>query len=452
METDSCGSWPEERAMRATGSRFRSHALRGRVVFGACWTCFAVLSSLVLLSVPAAADQRIVNGVLTNDFPTTGSLLLGNDPDTAFQRCTGTMIGCETFLTAAHCICDGTGASCASGQPDEPDPSDYLVFLQHGGFFSVSSIALRSDYSFPVADVAVLKLGAPVNGISPSEINTTSSPAASSSGTIVGFGRTGDPNFDYGIKQTGSVTTVACSGGISNTTSVCWSFTAPIGPPGDDSNSCNGDSGGPLFIDLGAGDVVAGVTSGGTSASCNEPDLAYDANVYHYRTWVNSEGGADLANATCGSRAQVESSDVDVHGFDGTLSAGKPTGTHSFTVDPGAEHLIVSMNGSEETSNDFDLYVKFASPPTPFDFDCAAFGTNSWASCEFPSPSAGSWHVLADRFDGAGTYQVTGTVFNPITTAPPTVPALPPWGGAVLAVSLAGAGAQLARRGAVSRS
>jgi len=403
------------------------------------------LAALALLAGPAGAQQRIVNGVLTNGFPTTGSMLLGNDPDTATQWCTGTLIGCETFLTAAHCVCDGTGASCASGQPDEPDPNAYLVFLQHAGFFTVSSIALRSDFDFPVADVAILKLGSAVNGISPSRINTTSSPAASSAGTIVGFGRTGDPNFDYGIKQTGAVSTVACSGGISNTTSVCWSFTAPVGPPGDDSNSCNGDSGGPLFIDMGSGDVVAGVTSGGTSASCNEPDLAYDANVYHYRTWVQTEGGADLANTSCGSRAQVESADVDVHGFDGTLSAGKPTGTHSFSVASGAEHLIVTMNASEESGNDFDLYVKFGAPPITGDYDCRAFGTNSWGSCEFASPSAGTWHVLANRYSGDGTYQVTATVFNPITTPPPQVPALPPWGGAALVLALAAAGARAAR-------
>jgi hypothetical protein len=431
--------------MPCTGDRDRSRAIDTCWGTRADWPVLALWVSVILLASSAAAEQRIVNGVLTNDFPTTGSLLMGNNPESADQWCTGTLIGCETFLTAAHCICDGTGASCASGQPDEPDPNDYLVFLQHGGFFTVSSVALRSDYDFPVADIAVLKLGSPVDGISPSEINTNSSPAASSSGTIVGFGRTGDPNFDFGIKQRGSVSTVACSGGISNTTSLCWSFTAPIGPPGDDSNSCNGDSGGPLLIDLGAGDVIAGVTSGGTSASCNEPDLAYDANVFHYRAWVEGEGGADLANTSCGGRAQVESADVDVHGFDGTLSAGKPTGTHSFTVDPGAEHLIVTMNGSEETSNDFDLYVKFGAPPTTIDFDCRVFGSKSWGSCEFPTPLAGTWHVLANRFNGTGTYQVTGTVFNPITLPPPTIPVLPPWGGVVLFLVLAGGGARFAR-------
>jgi hypothetical protein len=366
-----------------------------------------------------------VNGLLTSGYPSAGALLFGNDPDTAYEWCTGTMIGCETFLTAAHCICNGTGASCASGQPDEPNPGDYLVFLQHGGFYTVSSIALRSDFDFPAADVAVLKLGSATNGIAPTPINTTATPSAGSSGTIVGFGRTGDPNFDYGTKRYGAVTTASCSGSISNTTSVCWNFTSPIGPAGDDSNSCNGDSGGPLFVDMGAGDVVAGVTSGGTSSSCNAPDASYDANVYHYNSWVQTEGGVDLANTSCGSRAQVESPDVDVYGFSGTLSAGKPTGSHSFSVAAGAEHLIV--------------------------YDCRSFGTNSWGSCEFPSPAAGTWYVLADRYTGDGTYQVTATVFNPITPTPPTIPALPAWGGAALAAALAAAGRMRIRRPARAR-
>ena len=79
--------------------------------------------------------------------------------------CSGTLIGCQTFLTAGHCVAD------------DLNPAHYTVFLQHAGFFSVTSIALHPDFDFPVGDVAVLSLGAAINGIRPTPINTTAAPA-----------------------------------------------------------------------------------------------------------------------------------------------------------------------------------------------------------------------------------------------------------------------------------
>ena len=153
------------------------------------------LSGLCLaIAVPAGAGDasgirpRIVNGVLTPAFPTVGALLNPADLDTGSVGCSGTLIGCETFLTAAHCVCPSELAPCIG--PDAPDPSTMGVFFQHAGFFSVTSIALRPDFDFPVGDVAVLKLGTPVTGIAPTPIDTLG-PACGTTGTIVGFGRSG---------------------------------------------------------------------------------------------------------------------------------------------------------------------------------------------------------------------------------------------------------------------
>jgi hypothetical protein len=89
------------------------------------------------------------------------------------------MIGCETFLTAAHCFCPPpkTGDQC---QGDAlPPAADYVVFLQHGGFFGVSSIAVHPAYRLRItSDVAVVKLSSPVTGIAPSLINTVGKPPA----------------------------------------------------------------------------------------------------------------------------------------------------------------------------------------------------------------------------------------------------------------------------------
>jgi len=360
--------------------------------------CLATL--LLVHTAPTAALQpRIVNGLLTHAFPTTGVLLDSSNPVSAGTSCSGTLIGCETFLTAGHCV------------EGNLSPSSHLVFLQHAGFFTVTSVALHPAYVFPPADVAVLKLGAAVDGISPTPIDTVGGHATGTVGTIAGFGRSGGSNFDYGLKRFGDVEVAPCGFGVSNVTSICWNYDTPIGPPGDDSNTCNADSGGPLFINPGGGEVVAGITSGGLNSNCLAGDNSFDARVSFYTTFIQDEGGADLANTTCGTSPQVGDPDVTVHGFSGTVSSGTPEGTHSFVVAPGTSELRVTMNSVDDGS-DFDLYVKHGSAPSTGDSDCAQNGSGQYGSCIFPSPAAGTWHVLVNRSSGNGIYQVTATTFG----------------------------------------
>lgn len=375
------------------------------------WTIVIGLGLLITTADAGAQPirPRIVNGIVTSDFPTTGALLSGSNPLTADTRCTGTLIGCETFLTAAHCVCDTDGVDCTGLNP--PDPSGLTVYLQHAGFFTVTSIALRSDYDFPIADVAVLKLGTPITGIAPTPLDTTGA-GTGMSGTIAGFGRTGGSNSDYGIKRSGQVVTAACGESASDTTSICWEFSDPLGPPGTDSNTCNGDSGGPLFIDYGSGLRVAGVTSGGDSSNCLPTDNSYDARVSFYASWIQSEGGADLSNTTCGSGPQVGDAATTVDAFDGQLNGITTQALYPITVAAGTTNLRIALNGEDRSSIDFDLYAKQGAPPTTGDHDCAAADVGQYGYCEFNAPSPGTWYVLVDRFAGSGTYQLTVTSFG----------------------------------------
>ena len=369
----------------------------------------------MLLLAPAVATGRhfpsrirphIVNGVATQQFPTVGALLWGSDFDTASMICSGTLIGCQTFLTAGHCV------------EDDLDPSSYSVYLQHAGMFAVTSVALHPDYDFPVGDVAVLRLATPVTGIPPTPIDTLGTFGEDAPATIAGFGNTGGGNDDYGLKRAGAITIAACTTGISDTTSVCWNFDAPLGPPGTDSSTCNGDSGGPMFVDLGSGPTVAGITSGGNNYDCLPDDLSFDARVYHYRSFIQGIGGADLGNATCGTIPQVGSADATVLAFSGEVSAANAQGRHSFVVSPGTETLRVAMNAHDDGAADFDLYVKFGSPPSVTDYDCRRNGPNQYAFCEFAAPASGTWHVLVSRWAGTGEYQTTVTTFRPFCGNP----------------------------------
>ena len=352
---------------------------------------------------------RIVNGTLTAQYPSVGALLSPANPDTAGLVCSGTLIGCRTFLTAAHCVCDLDGVDCQSG-PNAPHPGDYVVFLQHAGFFAVSSISVRPDFVFPVGDVAILTLATPVTGVAPTPIDVSGVPATGTVGTIVGFGRdAGTP--DYGLKRTGRVAIAPCISGLSNTTSVCWDFTDPVGPPGSTSDTCNGDSGGPLFADFQCGDTVAGITSGGTSDTCTPTDHSYDANVFQYRAYIAAQAGADLGVASCGAMPQAGDPNTTIVADSGTLNSATPQALHTLNVPVGTALLRVALNAAENPATDFDFYVKAGSPPTVSDFDCKADGSNQYGFCEMASPVSGTWYVLVQRQLGSGVYQLTTTTF-----------------------------------------
>ena len=359
---------------------------------------------------PARAPQ-IVNGVTTHDYPTTGALLysLGGTitPDNATSWCSGTLIGCSTFLVAAHCVADDTLAG------------HYQVYLQHAGLFDVASITPHPNYrsaTFPKYDVAVLKLGTWVTGIAPTAINQTDpTPFIPALATIVGFGESSGNANDYGLKRFGTVHTENCPAGlpvaVTNSDVVCWDFTNPVGPAGTNSNTCFGDSGGPLFLDLGAGPVVAATTSGGTSDDCEPVDHGYDANVFTHRAFILGQLGAD-GTSSCGGLAPIGDAQTSVHAFDGTLSSTHPSDAYTVSVPAGANALRVTLNGKDDLVFDVNLYVKQGSGASASNYDCKADGTSVFGACTFDLPAAGTWSMAVDRASGSGDYQLTATVFG----------------------------------------
>jgi hypothetical protein len=245
-----------------------------------------------------------------------------------------------------------------------------------------------------------------VTGIHPEVPNDLGTPAFGSTGTIVGFGRSATGLSDFGLKRAGTVVTADC-GAASNDGHVCWSYEDPIGPPGDDSTTCVGDSGGPLFVDLGEGPVIAGLASRATTGTCAPPHLVIEQDVSAVLDFILAEAGDDLGQ-TCGGFPAVGEGGTVSYELSGTLNAGTSSATHQFNLDPGASELRVALNAFEgEGLADFDAYVRAGAPATPAQHDCAIDDEGQFGGCSLASPAAGPWHVLVTRVAGEGAYQVT---------------------------------------------
>ncbi|HYB97666.1 MAG TPA: trypsin-like serine protease [Candidatus Limnocylindrales bacterium] len=376
----------------------------------------AVTAAVVFLLSGAAgagaATPRIVNGLATHDFPTTGALLhSASDPITATNAgawCSGTLIGCSTFLTAAHCVEDNGNAAY------------YWVYLQHGGIYTVASITSHPLYDGSSGnDVAIVKLAEPVEGIDPTTFNSTHDLDAMGvglPGSIAGYGQTSGSGNDYGIKRHGDVVTADCdtseTDGEGNDRLVCWDFADPVGAPGEDSNTCNGDSGGPLFMEFSGVTEVVGVTSAGSSADCLAHDHSWDASVYFNRTFIQAQLGVD-STSTCGGLPPVGDGDVTVTADSGTLSSGNTSDAHIVSIAPNSQLARFTFNGEDTGSFKASFYVKAGSGGAgPGNFDCKADGGVVFAACEFENPTPGDWSIALVRSSGAGDYQITTTQFG----------------------------------------
>jgi hypothetical protein len=373
------------------------------------------------LQAVGAPGGKIANGLPSQDYPSVGQL------QTAAGTCSGTLVGCQTFLTAAHCVCGDpvtglilNGKQC-NARPDLLDPRGKRVFFQHAGLFEVASIAVLPRFQFRLrGDLAVLTLARPVTGIGTSRLNLVQKPATGTPGTIVGFGSDGSGSLS-GIKRAGEVTTASCVG-VNDATHVCFTFDNPLGPPGSNSDTCPGDSGGPLFLNFGTSEVVAGVTSGGDGQGCHPVDHSFDADVFLDRAWLQAQGGVDLDRGFCGDLTPAGGRGSEVLGRDGALGKALRQG-FGFDVPAGTERLRLALNG--ETGAGFVFYARAGDRPTPESADCQGETAGSPAFCEVLGPTPGPWSVLVRRVsgeDGKAPFQLTATLLAHLAPPGPCIP------------------------------
>ena len=357
--------------------------------------CLAAADAIGV-TVGAAASSRaapIVNGQSTAEFPTAAVISVGGDDP---RVCSGVLIGCSTILTAAHCL-TRDGSDLTSDVPVRPE--DVTVFLEHAGFFQAARISLHPQFSFPFADVAIAQLEAPVNGIAPSRL-ARSAPGSRTPSTVVGFGTTGDPESGIGIKRAGAVTTTPCPAAFRGLGLVCWAYS------GTQATTCDGDSGGPLFLLDGR---LAGVSAGGTSPGCLPGDIAIETSVARHRSWIESTAAGDTRTRRCGDLPAVGTADVRSSAVQGSLATAGESRTHEFWVPGGVRELRIGLHGLDRGDADFDLFVHGPSPGPP---ECSDNRPGQYGFCTVAAPDPGRWSIVAGATEGDGPYQLTVAAFG----------------------------------------
>jgi hypothetical protein len=367
--------------------------------------------------------SKIVSGVETLAYPSVGALLYLRSG--AFRsECSGTLIGCSTFITAAHCFFDDLG----NREPKQR----YRVFLQNAGIFEVAGYDIHPSYvhkQYP-SDIAIVRLSQAVKGIEPSRLYRTKV-AIDTPAKIVGFGKTDAEHFNGGVKRTGPIKVKSCAvhnPPLDDDYFVCWLpdvFNEQAG-------TCNADSGGPLFI--GDPPTLAAITTGGyrfdynnsERYDCRQGDMPYNANLTlpAHRDWIEKVTAGDLGSKACGLFDPVGgrlTKSTGAKRLELTLSGRDDL---TFTVDPGVLRLVVTLNGEDESSqpdasrpqpsflpNDFDLYIGPGDKPDAGAASCPKKEPGVFSACILDNPKSGKWWVLIRTQTGAGIAQLSITQY-----------------------------------------
>ena len=195
--------------------------------------------------------------------------------------CTGALVAPKIVLTAAHCVQPGADYKIVEyGADRQPSLQDVKSVAIHPGFKMQAMLAHRAT-----ADVALLQLGTPVKGKTPSTVGLPNIPiVVGRRFTIAGIGVTvrGDGKSGGTVRVAGLVAT-----GKPGTLQIRLVDPVHLGTH-DGLGACTGDSGGPVFEDKPSGPAIIGIVSWSTgpngSAGCG--GLTGVTPLTLYRDWL----------------------------------------------------------------------------------------------------------------------------------------------------------------------
>lgn len=246
---------------------------------------------------------RIFGGVEVpkNSRPWQVALLRSwTDSNLKAQFCGGSYVGGNVVVTAAHCVDKGT----------KKESVDVLLGTSElstvGRRFKVTSIDLEDRYNANAKnfdhDIALLtldidaaklaQLGTAVRAID--LITATQEPKYLVPGQYVaatGWGRTEDGALVVAKLREVSVpiTYYDVCNDVSGYNYALTKSMICAGEYSGGADTCTGDSGGPLTIEIGSSRILAGVTSAGAQGNCGQPGFyGVYTRVAPYRDWIRA--------------------------------------------------------------------------------------------------------------------------------------------------------------------
>lgn len=226
--------------------------------------------------------NRIIGGVPTSEFP--DCVAVGNP---GRWCCTGTLVARNVVVTAGHCQGGCSARIFIGANVDLP-----------GEIINVASAVRHPQYGQGGKhnDLTVLILERDVTTVTPRKIATSAMVNNVTSVRVVGFGNTDpDSTTGYGIKRMVDVpvASASCSTAQAQSKYGCDAGLELVaGKPLLNKDSCNGDSGGPIYVKSGATWYVAGATSRATD---NSTRPCGDGGIYvrldKYAAWIRSVPG-----------------------------------------------------------------------------------------------------------------------------------------------------------------